>query len=67
MKSKLTLTDKLMVSLLGVSVMTALLHGTIPAVVSACVHVAVTVCVSVIHIRSLKSHDVPVAQIEEKN
>lgn len=66
MKSELTLTDKLMIALLAVSILTALLHGTLSAVVTAGVHLTVTVWVSIIHIKGLKPQDVRVVQIKEE-
>ena len=48
-----------MVALLAVSVLTALLHGTLPAAVCAGVHIAVTACVSVFHVMNRKPQPAP--------
>lgn len=66
MRSKLMLTDKLMIALLAVSVLTALLHGTLPAAICAGVHILVTVCVSALHLLGRKPQAVRAVLVEEE-
>ena len=57
MKIKTTSTEKLLAGALVLSLLTTLLHPTLPAILCMAVHIGVTGIVSAVHIRQVRTNN----------